>query len=153
VYYDSADPIFGDKVRDAFQSAQWDIREFGKCYATGRDTAAVFHLMRVVELALHAFAAFLGVAFQTPVELLNWGPVIDKVNKTIATLGNQPNSLNRSQELTFYASVGMQFNYIKDAWRNHVAHGRERYDEGQALSIMIHVREFIQGLAEHGIHE
>jgi hypothetical protein len=46
-YGDGADP-FGVAVGTAFPSVSFDAGEAGKCYALGRNTACVFHLMRVL---------------------------------------------------------------------------------------------------------
>jgi hypothetical protein len=46
--------LFGPKVAAAFpsQEATYEIQETGSCLALGRNTAAVFHLMRVLEKGL-----------------------------------------------------------------------------------------------------
>lgn len=41
--------LFGDMVAVRFPSLSWEIAEAGKCLALERNTACVFHLMRVVE--------------------------------------------------------------------------------------------------------
>jgi hypothetical protein len=45
----------------------------------------------------------------------------------------------------------MQFRYFKDAWRNHVDHGREHYDEHQADTILTHTIDFMVFLVEAGL--
>ena len=59
----------------------------------------------------------------------------------------------KDETLSFYSRVALQFRYFKDAWRNHVDHNREVYDADQAHSILIHARDFIKELAEHGLHD
>jgi len=44
-YYESPN-LFGDDVNKNFASTEYDIKEAGKCFALGRWTASVFHLMR-----------------------------------------------------------------------------------------------------------
>jgi hypothetical protein len=51
---------FGNAVWNAFPSAIDDSIEAGKCIALERYTAAVFHLMRVLEAGLKALAKALG---------------------------------------------------------------------------------------------
>src|SRR5438034_3071734 len=46
-YYEQRGSLFGDAVIKGFPSAIEDIEEAGKCYATERTTACVFHLMHV----------------------------------------------------------------------------------------------------------
>jgi len=43
--------------------------------------------------------------------------------------------------------------FFKDAWRNHIMHVRDVYDEGRATSIWQHVKEFMLKLANIGLHE
>jgi len=52
-YYDGSKAMFSDNVRDAFLSADHDMNEAAKCFALGRYTASVFHLMRIVEVGLN----------------------------------------------------------------------------------------------------
>ena len=59
----------------------------------------------------------------------------------------EPKSTEKSAKLKFYSSAAIQFRYFKDAWRNHVSHGRDTYDEREAYSIWNHVKEFMQTLA------
>jgi hypothetical protein len=47
-------PLFGIKVFDNLSDANYDIEEAGKCFALGRNTACVMHLMRALEVALKA---------------------------------------------------------------------------------------------------
>ena len=47
-YFEKVD-LFGPEVNAAFPSTVYDIEESGNSYASGRNTACVFHLMRVLE--------------------------------------------------------------------------------------------------------
>ena len=53
--------FMGQHVSDAFPSAVGDIKEAGNCLGAECNTAAVFHLMRVVELGLRALCAHMGL--------------------------------------------------------------------------------------------
>src|SRR2546423_3799871 len=59
--YDPTEPLFGESVAKSFPSASDDVAESGKCIATDRGTAAVFHLMRVMEAGLKSLAKQLGI--------------------------------------------------------------------------------------------
>jgi hypothetical protein len=48
-------------VTTNFSSTSFDIEEAGKCFATGRNTATVMHLMRVMEIGLKAAAIGMNV--------------------------------------------------------------------------------------------
>jgi hypothetical protein len=51
------------------------------------------------------------------------------------------------RRLDLYDEAAVQFRHFKDAWRNHVSHGRARYDEDQATEICDAVRSFMKHLA------
>jgi hypothetical protein len=78
-YYDVAG-IFGNEVYDKFPAMQEDISEAGKCIAFDRPTAAVFHLMRVMEIGVQSFGTKLGVTLANE---MNWQKILDLVNKGI----------------------------------------------------------------------
>jgi len=63
-------------VTAKFASAIFDIEESAKCLAFHRGTAAVFHLMRCMEIALRATARCLAVSDPTKPAERNWGAVL-----------------------------------------------------------------------------
>lgn len=63
-YYVSADIWIDPDVTAKFPSISLEAEEASKCYALGRSTACVFHLMRILELGLNSLAHSLGVSFQ-----------------------------------------------------------------------------------------
>jgi hypothetical protein len=140
-------PLFGQIVGDAFPESTPEVAEAGRCFALARWTACVFHLMRALELALHKWATDLGVTQFSAIELENWKNILDAADKKIRTLEQQPKSAAKDADLKYYSETLAHYRTFKDAWRNHVAHSRERYDEGRALSILNHTREFMTLLA------
>jgi hypothetical protein len=50
-FYWQKAPLFGPEVEQKFPAMTEDISEAGKCLALNRNTASVFHLMRVMEIA------------------------------------------------------------------------------------------------------
>jgi hypothetical protein len=136
------------KSWNSFPSAQHDITEACRCYATGHNTASVFHCMGIVQGGLHALANDLNVAFPFPIVLAEWKNVIDQIESEIRKLEQLKRGQIKDEKIKFYSTVAVQFRYFKDAWRNHVAHFREQYDEHQALSILNHTRDFIEYLSE-----
>jgi hypothetical protein len=139
--------LFGNAVADIFPDSTPEIAEAGRCLALARWTACVFHLMRALELALHKWAIELGVSQFSAIELEHWKNILDAADKKIKQLEQQSKSHSKDAELKYYGETIGHFRSIKDAWRNHVAHARERYDEGRAISIMAHTREFMILLA------
>lgn len=142
-------PLFGEHVEASFKSASYDIKEAGNCYAVGRNTGAVFHLMRVLEIGLGVLAG----QFKIPCDHTNWETVINRVEKAIADLDKDPNRPSTwRDDREFYSQCASHFRVLKDAWRNHTMHARGKYDEGEAESILRNVRDFIQKLATR-LHE
>ncbi len=142
-YYGKQD-LFGQKARDAFPSASFDVTESGNCYAAGRYTACVFHLMRVLEIGLGALARQFGVDAAHK----NWQNVIDQIQAKIAAISANPNKpATWKQDQEFYSQVASHFIVLKDAWRNYTAHARGKYTQEEANTIIVNVRAFMQMLA------
>ncbi len=114
--------------------------------------------MGIVQAGLYALAHKLEIPFtmgaDTSVELENWKNIIDQINsKILGKMESMKKGLEKDEKITFYSRAAVQFRYFKDAWRNHVDHNREVYDADQAHSILIHARDFIRELAEHGLRD
>jgi len=147
--YFQKDDLFGPEVSGAFGACIGEIRDAGNCYALEQDEAAVFHLMRILERGLDALATRFGVDFSHT----NWHNVIEQVEKHIRNMGPSFGSDWKEQQ-RFYSQVAIHFMFLKEAWRNHVMHVRDvPYDEGRALSVFGHVREFMQALTKGGLTE
>ena len=146
-YYDNPE-LFGPDVASRFPKANAEITEAGKCYATGNNTACVFHLMRAVELGTRVLVKRLGIlkSLPHPVELCDWGMISRELQKAVANLPKRT-SVRASEMSAFYSQALAQFLTLKDAWRNHVAHTRASYDEYQAKSVMITTQHFLEHLA------
>jgi hypothetical protein len=141
--YFERDDLFGSKVATAFPSCVRDIQKAGSCYALEQEDACVHHLMLVLERGLNALAARVGVTYQR----INWQPIIDQI-------GIKLKSLPRGADLDFYREVNAQFGFLKDAYRNHSEHAHDDpYDMEKALSILNHVRAFMQALEKGGLSE
>lgn len=154
-------PFFGKKVDRQFKSTRNDVTETANCYAFARYTACVFHAMRVVEKGLHAFVRHLnakhnaGINFGKKVEEEQWGRITEEIQIAIES----PKRLKRlnpvptREEMRFYATAAKEFEYFNEAWRKDVSHSRKSYDKTSALSVMEHVRKFMQILADNKLKE
>ena len=121
--------LFRPEVNANFKSTVKDIYEAGNCFAHGNYTASVFHLMRVLEIALHVLAKALNVTFPAAIEIENWQNIIEKIESEIARLEKTlPKGTQKSEDLQFYSEAAKEFRYFKNAWRNHVSHSREDYE-------------------------
>jgi hypothetical protein len=143
--YFEQDELFGPKVVTAFPSCERDIRKAGSCYALGQEDACVHHLMLVVERGLTALAARVNVTYH----YADWQKILDGVETKL-----QKGQLPRGIELDFYRQAKAEFGFLKEAYRKHSAHARDDpYDLEKALSILNHVRDFMQGLEKGGLSE
>jgi hypothetical protein len=142
--------LFGKGVGTAFPSASFDIREAGNCYAAGRYTACVFHLMRALEIGLGVF----GRVFNLELGQTNWQPFIEQIESTIAELGKAPGkSVAQKKKHEEYSQAASSFMIFKDAWRNYTAHARGRYTEEEADSILRNVEAFMRQLTRIALKE
>lgn len=136
-YYTDPHPL-GEDVAQCFPSLALEMQDAAKCYAVGQNTACVFHLMRVLEGSLNWTADQLGVSF----ERRNWENVIADIEKAIKSIDR------RAPELQILSEAASHLRHIKDAWRNHVMHLRDRHDETSAWEIYSNVRAFMRNLAK-----
>jgi hypothetical protein len=142
--YLQAEPLFGAAVATAFPDATPDIAAAGRCYAVEEWTACVFHLMRVLECGLRSLAGHFNVPFTTD----SWHKVIKGIEDGIAAERNKPNLTDADRAtITAHSKLAAEFRHFKDAWRNHVSHGRAAYDAREAASVYEHVRSFMQHMA------
>jgi len=128
----------------AFPSIETEVLRAMDCYALGHDVASVFHSMRILEHGLRAVAADVGLTF----DLQQWHNIIEQIESAIVT---ERKTLSkgeaRNERLRFLSEAAKEFFYFKDGWRNYVSHNRADYDEHQALSVLNHVRSFMNHLA------
>ncbi len=130
--------LFGADVELKFPTMSEDIAEAGKCLALGRHTAVVFHLMRVMEIAVQDFGDKLGIAL---VSEKNWHTILEEVNKAIKGLDQ------KSPQTKAYAEASAHLYNVKLCWRNEVMHPKQTYTEEEARAIFSAVETFICDLA------
>ncbi len=132
-YYENK-PQFGEQVADKFPKAITDIQEAGKCFATARYTACVFHLMRVMEIGVQQLGNTLGVPDPEEKE---WQKILNDVNGAIKRLGNPSTPITPAQKerRDEYAQAAVYLENVKNAWRNNVMHPKDTYTEEEAAEV------------------
>jgi hypothetical protein len=138
-YYEQP-KLFGDEVFNKFPSANNDIFEAGTCLALERGTAAVMHLMRVVEVGLRAVGGTLGVGQQD-----NWGAYVREIDKALEAKIKAAGK--RSPDQQFCAEVRVTFDGVRMAWRNRTMHVENNYSPERAEEILGSVRTLMRHLA------
>jgi hypothetical protein len=135
-FYDQPE-MFGKYVNTKFPTVQYDLVEAGNCLATGRSTAVVFHLMRIMEVGVQQFGTKLGVKLA---DEKNWQNILDEVNTAIKALPKTPQRAEMSQ-----ASANLYA--VKLAWRNEVMHPNDKYTLEEAENLVRQVKIFMEKLA------
>jgi hypothetical protein len=129
-------------IPDKFPTSLKELIRAGHCYALGEPTACVFHSMRAFEPALNALADNFAISYAQE----NWHNIIQQVEAAIRNLGNQPKSQQKMEDEKFFGNAASALYFVKNAWRNHVAHGRDSYSDDEAFKIMQHTVQFIESL-------
>lgn len=119
-----------------------DVEEAGRCYALGRPTACVYHLMKVTEAGLQALASKLDPAIDTS---KSWGEIEPKVSEAVKKLPRGTgDEIHRKSE---YNKVATHLFHVRWAWRNDTMHPKSSYSEDEAFDILGKVRVFMNQLA------
>lgn len=138
--------LFGEKVSSNFSPAVVDIEESAQCLVTGRNTAAVFHLMRVMEVALRVLGKSLNDPSVDPKHNPSWEAILKKCDTEIARPLNDRCKEWRDDE-RFYSEATANLRAVKNAWRNPTMHVEITYDEHQASVVWNAVKGFMEHLA------
>jgi hypothetical protein len=146
-YSEDDTPLFGPEVRSAFSDSAYDIAEAGRCFALERWDASVHHLMIATEVAMRVWAKDMRLKTAVPLALSDMEAILRGADCKLKQLKNQRRSKRRDAALTYLSETSAHFGFIKDAWRKHSAHGRAKYDERAAKSILTHVADFMRLLS------
>lgn len=147
LFYKQEAPPFGPDVQDRFPTASLDVAAASRCYALDEWTACAFHLMRVVEHGLRWLASDVGLQ-ESEIDGENWKNVIDLIEKKIRLLEQTKKTPEKIARTKALGEAAVQIRYFKDAWRNHVAHVLQNYDENSAEPVWDSVKRFMQTLAD-----
>ncbi len=134
-------------VSHAFPSAAKEIESAANSFAFGLSTACVFHSMRAAEIGLRAMAVALNARTKHPLELMEWGKIIEAIEPEIENLKQLPRTLQREADENFYGQAASQFRHFNTAWRVRAAHARETFEEDQAAKVLDHTISFFETLS------
>lgn len=146
-FYSQPTPLLGTEFANKFPSAVFEVDEAGKCFALDRHTAAVFHLMRVMEIGINAAHQCLGLPPLTKKQS-NWGAVLkgvkdelDRRSKAKPPLWTQPG------DEQLFAGIHALLDSVRIVWRNPTMHVEIKYTGEEASHIFGAVRAFMSKLA------
>jgi hypothetical protein len=166
-WFDPDSPVkpFGEKVFAVFPNAQYDAEHAALCLAAGAATAAVFHMMRVVEWGVRALGQHIGLrkvkdvlkpkpgykkerVRLVPIENCTWEKMECQIRKKVdSRLSKLRPGPAKDEKQIFYSSILTAFHGFRGEWRNHVMHTRIEIAEGDDLKVMSHVERFMAQLA------
>jgi len=148
--------LFGDDFLITFPTdAMLELREACNCFVASRGTACVFHCMRVAEYGLRKLACLVKIKLADkgkliPIEYGSWDKVIQAIKNKITDARKFPMGKKKEKTLQFYSSAADHCEYMKDIWRNELAHTRPRsYKREEALGVINRVKDFVQLIAKH----
>jgi hypothetical protein len=148
MYYEPVRPPFGQDAQDKFPSSIFEVDEAGKCYVMGRHTAAVFHLMRTMEIGIRAVARCLEVPDPVKPAERNWAFILREMKKGIeAREKSLPKSWSDPADKQFFDDMHVSLDAVKNVWRNPTMHVERTYTDEEAEHIYGAVRGFMKKLA------
>jgi hypothetical protein len=143
VRYNDAGWLKDSRIESPFPTSFRELVRGGACYSLSQPTACVFHSMRALEPALSALAKpfpHISTAHE------NWQNIIEQIETAVRAIGQQPKSQQKIDEEKFFGGVVSHLYFVKNAWRNHVAHARDSYSDDEAVKVLSHTLEFIESL-------
>jgi hypothetical protein len=140
--YNSPSP-FGEDVFNRFPSAIRDSQDAAKCLALGQGTAAVFHLMRVMEVALRILGKDLNIGYQP-----SWDAHLRKIGEKLDEKHAKLTPAQKRKK-TIYRDIQGDLTAVKLAWRNPTMHIARFYDFAEADQIFGAVRALMQRMAKN----
>ena len=125
------------------------MKEASNCLAADLHTAAVFHLMRVVNIGLRKLAEHWGVVDigGKALEYCGDGQIIAKIEGLIKdrqeAMATVTHDEKWEKETALYRGLMVDCRYFKDVDRDSTAHARKTYKEPGALDVFEHVKDFM----------
>ncbi|MGO8733304.1 MAG: hypothetical protein ACLQVM_10970 [Terriglobia bacterium] len=135
----------------AFPNAKFDLVEAGNCYAAGRFTAAVYHLMRAAEHGLVAVATVVGVPED---KRTSWNKLIQGIEsetKRMVSSATKPSDWKEREKR--YGDLCSWFTAIQKGWRNPVSHIPRSYSEHAVRGMFSVINSLFAHLSEYGIRQ
>lgn len=131
----------------AFPKTTYDIEEASKCLALRRNTACVFHLMRVMGAGVTALGKSLNEPTLDASQNLTWGNVLRRCTRELEKEFKHMSPVWQSDK-QFYATATAKLYAVKDAWRNPNAHEvGNKYTDEETLDIYRTIRSFMRHLS------
>jgi hypothetical protein len=146
-YYNKTD-LFGETFKANFPTANSEVIEAGNCFAFGRHTACVYHLMRSMEIALRVLFVSLGMPQQIW-SITKWNKVLDRIKGKIEKNNkNLADDAAWQADRAFYESAHAFIAALRVPIRNATMHVESTYDETGAENVFGAVKSFMRHIAD-----
>jgi HEPN domain-containing protein len=136
-----------DALHPDLAISEEELNLAGRAYAVGLTTASVMHAMRAVEASLHALCKRLSVTYPGGVEQQDWKVLVEKIVAETKKVDLQKRSAEKAEALERLARLMLAADGFKNAWRNHVAHARQKYESTEADKVLRYVGDFFRDLS------
>ncbi len=137
--FEPKEHLLGAEVAAKLPEVAYDVLEAAKCLSLSRYTAAVFHLMRVMEIGVQRLGAKLGVDLAKE---KNWQNILDEIAKALKPLST------RDANTKLFSAACNHLYSVKVAWRNEVMHPKQNYNADETEAIYWNVRAFMRDLGK-----
>jgi len=135
--------LFGETVNAKFKVAKDDIRNAGTCLALEQPMATIFHLMRVLEIAINSLARRLKVNV-SPKD--TWGMILNNMTNAIGKMPEKTPAQKAKKER--WSELRTMLFHVKEAWRDNSLHARRKSATlSESREIFDAVRAFMKHLA------
>lgn len=139
---------FGEDIIDKFTSISYEVDEAGKCLGLDRSTAAVFHLMRVMEIGVKAASKSLGIPDNLKGAERNWGVMLRKFKEEITRRDSMGQAgWKNIGDKTLFPEIYVSLDAVRNAWRNATMHVESKYTLEEAEHIWGAVKGFMKKLS------
>ena len=136
-YFSSPEAAWSREFLSAVPSAEFDLDEGLKCFALGRYTACVFHLMRATEAIASMMANKLGASVAAKSrEGLTLGVVL-------ANIGGKIEEMPKGREKGDWLRAKALLHSVNRGFRTPTAHPKQTYTEEEADAVINALKGFI----------
>lgn len=127
--------IAGEDFKLKFPKANGELIEAGNCFALGRWTGCVCHLMRSLEYVLAALENKLNIPVPTNPADRTWGRALGRISEKKGESGKRAASAEWLQDASFYDDCCIFLASVKSAYRDKTFHVESVYDALGAKSV------------------
>lgn len=148
LWFDPPEPLFGAPFVVQFNThGAFELEEASKCLALGRPTAAVFHLMRLLEVGIGALSLCLSIPDPIKPAERNWGVILRRIMEDGIKM-KWPNAADRmSGDGKLFEELHASLDAVKNPFRNATMHVESKYTDAEAQHILALVKGFMMKLA------